>query len=396
MRALLFSILVLLSTVANSQRQGYRYVFTSTSDTTFAWFPYDSIKSWMQLSNVDNVIPALQSGVTALSTSLNSKQNLLISGTNIKTINGSSVLGSGNLVVSGNGVSPSDTAAMLSPYLRSSDATGTYAAISNLALKMNLADTNSMLSKYVRTTDANATYATIPNLALKINISDSASMLSKYLRSSDATATYATIANLNLKANIASPTFTGTVSGITSTMVGLGNVTNESKATMFTNPTFTGTVTIPNSQITNAMLVGSIAYSKLSLTGAILNADLAGSIDASTKLTGVLPFANGGIGASAATSATTGTMTVNMTTETITITPTNACTFNASGGVVGQRATFVITTSGTSSFTLTWGTNFRSTGTLATGTTTAKVFTVSYLCTNATPTWVETSRTTAQ
>ena len=38
------------------------------------------------------------------------------------------------------------------------------------------------------------------------------------------------------------PTFTGTVSGITAAMVGLGNVTNESKATMFNNPTFTGTV----------------------------------------------------------------------------------------------------------------------------------------------------------
>jgi hypothetical protein len=38
------------------------------------------------------------------------------------------------------------------------------------------------------------------------------------------------------------PTFTGTVSGVTSTHVGLGNVTNESKATMFTSPTFTGTV----------------------------------------------------------------------------------------------------------------------------------------------------------
>jgi hypothetical protein len=38
------------------------------------------------------------------------------------------------------------------------------------------------------------------------------------------------------------PTFTGTVNGVTATMVGLGNVTNESKATMFTNPTFTGTV----------------------------------------------------------------------------------------------------------------------------------------------------------
>ena len=40
------------------------------------------------------------------------------------------------------------------------------------------------------------------------------------------------------------PTFTGTVSGVTAAMVGLGNVTNESKATMFANPTFTGTTTL--------------------------------------------------------------------------------------------------------------------------------------------------------
>jgi len=40
----------------------------------------------------------------------------------------------------------------------------------------------------------------------------------------------------------ASPTFTGTVSGVTKTHVGLSNVTNESKTTMFASPTFTGTV----------------------------------------------------------------------------------------------------------------------------------------------------------
>jgi hypothetical protein len=50
---------------------------------------------------------------------------------------------------------------------------------------------------------------------------------------------------LGTKAPLANPTFTGTVSGITATMVGLGNVTNESKSTMFANPTFTGTVTAP-------------------------------------------------------------------------------------------------------------------------------------------------------
>jgi hypothetical protein len=49
---------------------------------------------------------------------------------------------------------------------------------------------------------------------------------------------------LGEKAPINNPTFTGTVSGVTATMVGLGNVTNESKATMFTSPTFTGTATL--------------------------------------------------------------------------------------------------------------------------------------------------------
>ena len=69
----------------------------------------------------------------------------------------------------------------------------------------------------------------------------------------------ATQTALNLKANLASPTFTGTVAGITSTMVGLGNVDNTSdankpvstatqtalnlKASVGT-PTFTGVVTV--------------------------------------------------------------------------------------------------------------------------------------------------------
>ncbi len=238
------------------------------------------------------------------------------------------------------------------------------AVLTALNLRVNISDTGAMLSPYAKTT----------NLLLKLNISDTASMLSKYARATEAANTYATIANLNLKAPIASPTFTGTVGGITSTMVGLGNVTNESKATMFTNAVFTGTFTAPNTTITNAML--------------------AGSIDLTSKMTGVLPFANGGIGAGAATSATTGTMTVNMTTAMITVTPTGACTFNASGGVTGQTVTFVITTSGISSFVLTFGTNYRSTGTLATGTTTAKIFTVTFIYNGST--WIEIGRTIAQ
>jgi hypothetical protein len=66
---------------------------------------------------------------------------------------------------------------------------------------------------------------------------------------------------LNAKAPTANPTFTGTVSGVTASMVGLGNVTNESKATMFTNPAFTGTATAgifrPNANQEKAVAVAA-------------------------------------------------------------------------------------------------------------------------------------------
>lgn len=61
----------------------------------------------------------------------------------------------------------------------------------------------------------------------------------------------------------------------------------------------TGVTAIGASKVTNSMLAGSIAYSKLSLTGAILNADLAGSI-AYSKLTLTTSIVNGDISASAA------------------------------------------------------------------------------------------------
>jgi hypothetical protein len=97
----------------------------------------------------------------------------------------------------------------------------------------------------------------------------------------------------------------------------------------------------------------------------------------------------------AATSATTGTMTVNMNnSNVITITPTGHCTFNASGGVAGNRVTFIITTSGVNSYNMTFNTNFKSQGVLATGTTTAKTFTITFACKDGT-TWCEVARTTA-
>jgi hypothetical protein len=99
--------------------------------------------------------------------------------------------------------------------------------------------------------------------------------------------------------------------------------------------------------------------------------------------------------AAGALPATTGTMTVGMNSYDVhTITPTAACTLNASGGLPGQRSTIVVTTSGAESFDITFNTGFKSAGALSTGTDTAKVFCVTFACPSA-GTWVETGRTAA-
>jgi hypothetical protein len=75
-----------------------------------------------------------------------------------------------------------------------------------------------------------------------------ARILADYVSSGDELAAVATTANAALPAStaastyapIADPIFTGTVQGVTKAHVGLGSVTDESKATMFTSPTFTG------------------------------------------------------------------------------------------------------------------------------------------------------------
>lgn len=74
-------------------------------------------------------------------------------------------------------------------------------------------------------------------------------------------------------------------------------------------------------------------------------------------------------------------------TENTTITPKNIAP--------GQRISIQFTTSGTSSFTITFGTGFLTTGTLATGTTNAKVFVVCFEADPSGSSLRETSRTTA-
>lgn len=60
-----------------------------------------NVKTILAINNVDNTSDLNKPISTATQTALNSKQNTLVSGTNIKTINNQSILGSGNLTISG-------------------------------------------------------------------------------------------------------------------------------------------------------------------------------------------------------------------------------------------------------------------------------------------------------
>ena len=158
----------------------------------------------------------------------------------------------------------SDTASMLTPYAKT--------IVVNT--KVNISDTAAMLSNYAKTSAVNSA------VALKVNIADTAAMLTPYLRKIDT----ASLSNrINLKADINSPTFTGTVGGITQSMVGLGNVTNESKATMFTNATFTGTFATAAGAIGNAALANS-AVANLSGTNTGDQTTITGNAGTATAL----------------------------------------------------------------------------------------------------------------
>jgi len=71
-----------------------------TSATTTKKVTPTQLKTSLALNNVDNTSDANKPISTATQSALNAKQDTLVSGTNIKTINGTSVLGSGNIAIS--------------------------------------------------------------------------------------------------------------------------------------------------------------------------------------------------------------------------------------------------------------------------------------------------------
>ncbi|MFZ9160739.1 MAG: hypothetical protein ACO206_08720, partial [Aquirufa sp.] len=119
--------------------------------------------------------------------------------------------------------------------------TGTVSGIDKTMVGLGSVDNTSDAAKPIST-------ATQAALALKANLADMNTALAQKASNAD----------LNLKAPLASPTFTGTVSGITKSMVGLGSVDNTSDAAKpistatqtalnskasLNSPTFSGTIT---------------------------------------------------------------------------------------------------------------------------------------------------------
>ena len=145
--------------------------------------------------------------------------------------------------------------------------------VTSSALEANYVSTSLLASyDYLTRTDAQQTYLTIGDASIYYattfnpifagtvsGITSSMVGLGNVDNTSDANkpVSSATQTALNLKANLTSPAFTGTVTGITSAMVGLGNVDNTSDANKpvssatqtalnlkanIASPTFTGTV----------------------------------------------------------------------------------------------------------------------------------------------------------
>ena len=71
-----------------------------TSATTTKKITLTQVKTSLALNNVDNTSDANKPVSSATQTALDAKQATLVSGTNIKTINSTSILGSGNIAIS--------------------------------------------------------------------------------------------------------------------------------------------------------------------------------------------------------------------------------------------------------------------------------------------------------
>ncbi len=183
----------------------------------------------------------------------------------------------------------SNTALSLKAPIDSPTFTGTISGITKTMVGLGNIDNTTDLLKPVSNATQSALdlKASITALNLKANSTD--------------LALKADITDLNLKAPIASPTFTGTVAGITKAMVGLANVDN---TTDLLKPISSATQTALNLKVS---LTGIETLTNKTLTSPVFTSPTLGTpasgvatnltgLPLSSGVTGILPVSNGGTG----------------------------------------------------------------------------------------------------
>jgi hypothetical protein len=297
------------------------YVKSVVSDlTNGAGAAYDTLKELQDLMIADDTASA------ALTTLVGTKAPIA-SPTFTGTVSGidKTMVGLGNVDNTTDAGKPVSTATQtaLDLKLASATAASTYAPIASPTFTGTVSGiTKTMvgLGNVDNTTDANKPVSTATQTALDLK-----------LASATASTTYETITNVALKAPIASPTFTGTVSGVTATMVGLGNVDNTSDAN---KPVSTATQTALDLKVDESLfdakgdlLVGSAdnTPAKLSVgtNGYLLTANSSATNGVEWAAAPVsLPSQTGNSGkylTTDGTSATWGTLVVPISTGTVTV-----------------------------------------------------------------------------
>jgi hypothetical protein len=114
-----------------------------TSATTTKKVTPTQLKTSLALNNVDNTSDANKPVSSATQTALDAKQATLVSGTNIKTVNSTSLLGSGNVAVE-----PPITATTSADYYRGDK---TFATLNKAAVGLGNVDNTSDANKPVST-----------------------------------------------------------------------------------------------------------------------------------------------------------------------------------------------------------------------------------------------------
>jgi hypothetical protein len=115
-----------------------------------------------------------------------------------------------------------------------------------------------------------------------------------------------------------------------------------------------------------------------------INTNISGKQATLTRNTGLITY----------TALSNGTTAMALgTNSTVKVTPNATATYTTTVPAAGCEAFLIILTSGTNSYTITFGTGFKTTGTLVTGTVTAKVFVLEFISDGTTLNQI--SRTTA-